>query len=82
MAAAERLAEALERMMQPHLRCPAIGMVARAVVVEDIDRDNGPGLRRGMKSGLVGETQVAAQPDDLGFRDKSSPDCLIPTPSC
>ena len=32
-----------------------------------------PGLRRGMKRGLIGHAQIAPQPDDLWVSDKSSP---------
>ena len=53
--------------MQPHPARPAIGMIARALVIKDIDRDDGTGLRGGMKRGLIRHAQIAPQPDDLGF---------------
>ena len=59
------LAEAFERMMQPDLRRSTIGMIARTVLVEHIDGDDGAGLGRGIKGGLVGHAQIAPQPDYL-----------------
>ena len=52
-------------MMQPDLRRSTIGMIARTVLVEHIDGDDGAGLGRGIKGGLVGHAQIAPQPDYL-----------------
>ena len=66
VSVAETPAQAFQRVVQPHLRRAAIGVVACALVVQNINRDHRSGLGGGMEGGLIGHAQVAPEPDDLG----------------
>ena len=72
-ATAIALAKALERIVQPDERCPAVGMVSGAVLVENEYRDHRPGLGCRMESRLVGHAQIASQPDYLNLRNTVPP---------
>ncbi|GAB4480597.1 MAG: hypothetical protein OHK0018_12040 [Erythrobacter tepidarius] len=53
-------------MMQPPARGTAIGVVPGAFVIEDIDHHDRASLGGVVERGIVGKTQVAPQPYDLG----------------
>ena len=64
-ACLQRLRQPGQRMVQPPARRTAQLARARPDIVEDIDRDHRTPLRSGDQRGLIGQAQVAAEPDDL-----------------
>lgn len=60
----QRLVESLKAMMQPPALRAADAPVARAFIVEHIDRDDGPLPRRRDQRCLIGQAQILPEPED------------------
>ncbi len=59
--------QSFKRMVQPPTARPAHRVIARCLVVEDIDRDDRPRLCSGGEGRVIAQAQIAPQPDDLWF---------------
>src|SRR6185312_13267299 len=64
----EAFVQTIQRMMQPPARRAAPGPLSRCFVIQDVKTDQwAAGSGRESQRGIIGQTQILAEPDEGGF---------------